>query len=90
MEVDKSQAQGGIHSLIPLLYADLGNAQAAVDHTTQMLIHNMDAFEEAVHHLSITEDDSSNDQSDRVHCFVQGCRAYCSGYLTWRFGFFLF
>ena len=90
IEVDRFQAQGGIYSLLPLFYAGSGDAQAAVDHAMQVLITNMGAFEEAVEKLSTMEDGLSNDQHGQIHCFVEGCRTYCSGNVIWRFELFLF
>ena len=78
--------RNSIQSLIPLLYARLGSAQAAVDQTTEILIEHVTRFEEAARQLLASPGASEIDGNPQLYDFVKGCRFYCSGNLIWRYG----
>jgi hypothetical protein len=81
---DPLQDRSSIASLIPLLYAQLDSAQAAVDQATDFLIENVIGFEEAVQCLLTSHGATNIDGNQELHDFVTGCRFYCTGNLAWR------
>ena len=78
--------RSSIQSLIPLLYARFGSAQAAVDHATEILVENVLGFENAAGQLLASPSGIDINLESQLHNFVQGCRFYCSGNLVWRCG----
>ena len=71
---------------MPLLYTQLGSAQAAVDQTTNILIQHVARFEEAAEQLLANSATSELDENQQLQDFVVGCKFYCSGNLVWRYG----
>lgn len=69
--------------MIPLLYAQSRDAQAAVDQTTNFLVANVKAFEETKQRLQKSEKGRNNDEAFELCDFIRGCQFYCSGNLTW-------
>jgi len=83
--VIRLKLRSSIQSLVPLLHRRLGSAQAAVDHTTQILIENVAGFEEIAERLLASHIVPEADGNTQLHDFVEGCRFYCSGNLVWRY-----
>jgi len=83
--VIRSKLRSSVQSLVPLLHRRLGSAQAAVDHTTQILIENVAGFVEAAERLLASHSVPEADGNTQLHDFVEGCRLYCSGNLVWRY-----
>lgn len=69
--------------MIPLLFAQSGNLQAAIEQTRDFLVANVQAFEVEVEQLRASEE-ASRELKD----FITGCKYYCTGNLAWRYVLF--
>ena len=69
--------------MIPLLYAQLKDVQAAVDETTNFLVASVKAFEETKQRLQKPEQGRNIEETPDLNDFIQGCQFYCSGNLNW-------
>lgn len=70
--------------MIPLLYAQSRDAQAAVDQTAEFLVINVKAFEETAQRLLKPKERQEIEDAREIRDFVKACQFYCSGNLTWR------
>ena len=70
-------------SLIPIVHATLGDAQAAVDVTVDMLQASITDFLVAASQL-LERYAGDADKSSILEAFVEGCMNYCTGNLSWR------
>ncbi len=70
--------------MIPLLYAQSKDAQAAVDQTAEFLVVNIKAFEEMAQRLLKAENRHKAGEAHKIRDFITGCQFYCSGNLAWR------
>ena len=68
------QAHRSISSMIPLLYAQSGDAQAAVDQTANFLVANVKAFEETAQRLLKPEKAQEVDEACEIREFVMACQ----------------
>lgn len=69
---------------MPILYAQLGSTQKAVDYvmgTIRDTIRDFDAAAEKVKARYSSEDEKTVKDVDD---FILGCRYYCTGNLSWR------
>lgn len=80
-----SKAQGSTESLIPILYAELGSAQAAADHTMAIVRFTVQEFDTVAHRL-LQRFAADPLVAIPLQSFVDGCRYYCTGNLSWRYG----
>ena len=83
LSLKKEIARNSFQSLIPLLYNRVGNAQAAVDQTTQILIEYVAGFEETAKRLLASHSVRDVGSFSQLQDFVAGCRFYCTGNLVW-------
>lgn len=70
--------------MIPLEYAKSRNAQAAVDHTAQLLTMAVKGFEQTMDNLLKRETQQDEKQARQIREFIKGCQYYCTGNLAWR------
>ncbi len=70
--------------MVPVLYAQSGDAQAAVNQTTDSLIATVKAFNETAQRLQTTGKQRQLEDAVGLRNFIKGCQFYCSGNLTWR------
>lgn len=77
------QAQGSAESLVPILYAQLGDAQQAVDEVMQTVRLSINEFDSMAKKLRVRY---SHDEkvSKALDQFILGCVFYCTGNLSWR------
>ena len=71
--------------MIPLLYAQSGDAQMAVDQTAMYLVANVKAFRETVQRLLEPDKQHGVEESPKLHNLIKGCQFYCTGNLSWRY-----
>ena len=69
--------------MIPLLYAQSKNVQAAVDQTIDFLVASVKAFEETKQRLQKSYKGRNIEETLDLSDFIKGCQFYCSGNLTW-------
>ncbi|KAI9881247.1 MAG: hypothetical protein M1830_005533 [Pleopsidium flavum] len=84
LSVKKEIAKGSAESLIPILYATLRSAQAAADQVMKTVRFIITEFDLVASRLlqRFGSDDPTVVKALRE--FVEGCRYYCSGNLSWR------
>ena len=70
--------------MIPLLYAQSKDAQAAVDQTAEFLVVNIKAIEEMAQRLLKPENQHKAGEAREIRDFITGLQFYCSGNLAWR------
>ena len=76
--------RSSIYSLVPLLFAQNGDAQVAVDQATAFLRKSIQDFDDAAHELLGDQENFCGGGYQQTLDFVTGCRFYCSGNLDWR------
>ncbi|MCJ1436765.1 hypothetical protein MMC27_006147 [Xylographa pallens] len=84
LSLKKEMACGSIQSLLPILYVKLGSIQAAVDQATKLLIASVRVFEEVAQRLVEPQGSSTAKSNPKIRAFIDGCRFYCTGNLSWR------
>ena len=85
LSVKKEIAHGSVESLIPILYATRHDAQAVADEvmeTVHFTIAEFDAVAERLMAYHKEREDSKTIKA--LLAFVEGCRCYCTGNLSWR------
>ncbi|MCJ1312340.1 hypothetical protein MMC25_006014 [Agyrium rufum] len=83
LSLKKEIANGSVESLIPLLYASSGDVQVAMNQTTLFLIASIREFDETAKLLYRSNYVSRAVDEKLLTKFIDGCRFYCTGNLTW-------
>ncbi|KAI9728456.1 MAG: hypothetical protein M1828_003857 [Chrysothrix sp. TS-e1954] len=82
LSLKKEVAQGQVRSLLPILYANIGNIQSAVDAAMVMLKHSIKKFEQAAHNLRIQAKGEAESYRN-TELFIKGCMYACTANLQW-------
>ncbi|PYI05888.1 terpenoid synthase, partial [Aspergillus sclerotiicarbonarius CBS 121057] len=83
LSVKKEIAQGGAESLVPILYAKYGSVQKAVGHVVAGIRRTITDFDATAKRLRIRYSKDLDVLKD-LEIFIDGCRYYCTGNLSWR------
>ena len=85
LSVKKEIAQGSVESLVPILYATRRDAQAVADEVMKTVHFTVAEFDDVAKRLVERCKERENLETVKVlAAFVEGCRYYCTGNLSWR------
>ena len=84
------QAQGSTESLVPILYSELGSIQAAVIKVLAVIEETIKDFDAHAEKLLQRFGNDPDVDEMALQRFIQGCRYFCTGNLSWRYVRYLF
>ncbi|MCJ1293100.1 hypothetical protein MMC34_004653 [Xylographa carneopallida] len=85
LSVKKEIAQGSAESLVPILFAQLRSAQAAVDQVMETVRLTVEEFDVVAYRL-LQRYSTDPIIVAPLQSFVDTCRYFCTGNLSWRYG----
>ena len=85
LSVKKEVDQGATESLIPILYATRRDAQAVADEVMAAVDRSIMEFDiVAAGMIDRLSEEEDSEVVEALVRFVEGCRYYCTGNLSWR------
>ena len=85
LSVKKEIAQGSVESLIPILYSTRRDAQVVADEVMENVHFTVAEFDAVAKRLvERCKEHESVEAAKMLVAFVEGCRYYCTGNLSWR------
>ncbi|KAJ5612617.1 terpenoid synthase [Penicillium lagena] len=82
LSVKKEIAQGSAESLVPILFAELGSAQKAVDQVMHTIRLTIKEFDISAKRLRMRHS-NNREVAQMLDSFILGCKYYCTGNLSW-------
>ena len=86
LSIKKEIKRDAIDSLIPIIYYHVGDIQTAVDEVVVFVGEEIKALDAAAERLAQRYEEMDGDMKRQVKEFVDGCKHYTTGNLTWSLG----
>ena len=84
LSLKKEIAGSNIARMVLFVYAGVGDAQVAVDETSDFVVDSVLAFEDAAHTLLCSNITRSSKQVKQLKGVIIGCRYYITGHVAWK------